>query len=61
MKFSPDQSENEYDEQNDLWIYVELVSKRQKTEQRTICLNAYLKKRRCGGKEVKGVCTLQKF
>lgn len=57
MKFSPDQSENEYDEQNDLWIYVELASKRQKTEQRTICLHDYLEK---DVTEI-GVCTFQKF
>ena len=44
MELSSGQLENEYDEHDDLCIYVELSSKRQKTEQRTICSNVYLKK-----------------
>ena len=44
MEFSSDQLENEYDEHGDLCVYVELWSKRQKVEQRTICLYDYLKK-----------------
>ena len=57
MEFSSDQLENKYDEHCDLCIYVELWSKRQKTEQRTICLHDYLEK---DVTEI-GVCTFQKF
>ena len=55
MEFSSDQLENKYDEHVDVCIYVELWYKRQKTEQRAICLHDYLKK----DVTETGVCTFQ--